>query len=471
MIFTASAFWILFAACAAAVFLNARFTRSQRLQTVILLCASYFFYGSWDYRFLGLIILVSAQTYFLGGMILSSDDSARRKIYLWLSVTLNIGIIFYFKYVNFFLENIYVFLPSTNGNTFQTLDIILPVGISFYVFQTLSFVVDCYYRKISKTPDPLNYFTYVAFFPQLVAGPIERATNLLPQFLSLKPFCWNNLYSGLKLIIIGLFLKVVVADQLAPHVDVIFSNWQSSDVNGGTLLLGVVCFAVQIYGDFCGYSTIAIGVAQVLGFKLMVNFRTPYFATSITAFWRMWHISLSSFFRDYVYFPLGGNQVSLMHWVLNIMVVFLVSGLWHGAAWGYVIWGLIHGFFVVGEGVVGKVWQVQSSKLTRAIGWSYTLFVVGLAWVFFRLPNSTDAFEFIAKMLADPSFPTQNLASIIPLLLWLGMDLLWKGHPLADRLNVVGKRTDEIVLGILLAVVLSSLMFAGDPQAFIYFQF
>lgn len=470
MLFTASAFWILFALCAVAVFANARYLRSLTLQTCLLLCASYYFYGSWDYRFLALIFGVSAQTYVFGNLVLTTPDGRARRVYLWTSIALNVGVIFYFKYTNFFLENFYDLFPMLARDGFRTLDIILPVGISFYVFQTLSYVIDCYRGSITKSPTALTYFTYVAFFPQLVAGPIERATNLLPQFDTLKPLQWDNIAQGLRLVIMGLFLKVVVADQLAPHADVIFNNWASADVNGGTLLLGILCFSVQIYGDFCGYSTIAIGVAYMLGFRLMVNFRTPYFATSISAFWRMWHISLSSFFRDYVYVPLGGSKVSTWKWARNIMAVFLISGLWHGAAWGYVIWGFIHGTLVAVEGLIGRIWTT-SSRILSGIGWVYTLTFVGLAWVFFRLPTSTDAIQYIAKMVSDPSLPTQNLSSVIPIACWFIADVFWKGHPLLDRVRWVGSRTSDMILGVFFAFVISALLFAGDPQAFIYFQF
>lgn len=301
MLFSSSIFWVFFAVVALLLESNTRFIGSIKIQNFILLIASYFFYGYWDWQFLSLIFLVSLQTYIFAKLI--DKYKNHKKIALISSVLINISVLFYFKYANFFVsELVYAFGVK---NSFTLENIILPVGISFYIFQSFTYVLDVYFGKIHPEKDPVKYFTFIAFFPQLVAGPIERASELLPQFNHLKKITLDNLYVGIKIIIIGLFLKSFIADSIAPFTDQIFMNY--SNFNGGTLLIGAIGFTIQIYGDFAGYSLIAIGVAKIMNFELMKNFNTPYFSISIQDFWRRWHISLSSFFRDYVYIPLGGS--------------------------------------------------------------------------------------------------------------------------------------------------------------------
>lgn len=307
------------------------FARSLRLQNVLILVSSYVFYGWWDYRFLLLIFLSTVVDYFIGQGIVHTESKPKKRSLLYLSMIFNLGVLGFFKYYNFFVDSWVELLASVGykiENTF-TIQIILPVGISFYTFQTMSYTIDVYRGNLKPTKDFISFASFVSFFPQLVAGPIERATNLLPQILGKRQFNSAIAIQGLRLIIWGMFKKVVIADSLAPVVNNIFSNYQ--DFDGGTLFLCAIFFAFQIYGDFSGYSDIAIGVSKLFGFELMSNFKFPYFSRNIGEFWRRWHISLSTWFRDYLYIPLGGSRGGKWMSLKNIFVIFLVSGFWHGA--------------------------------------------------------------------------------------------------------------------------------------------
>ena len=380
-----------------------------------------------------------------------------------------------FKYYNFFVESfINLFEVGRGDSAFLTLEIVLPVGISFYVFQTLTYVVDVYKGKITSRPTLLIYFSYVAFFPQLVAGPIERAKNLLPQFGEIKKFRYDDLLIGGCLIIVGLFLKLYVADPLGQISDKIFLD--SSDYNSGERILGIVYFSGQIYGDFCGYSTVAIGLARILGFRLMINFRTPYFSSSVSDFWRRWHISLSSFFRDYIYIPLGGSRSGWIICIVATMVTFLLSGLWHGAAWGFVLWGGLHGFFVVLEKYIP--WSFSTPNSNRilsavAVGAcsTYTLVVVGILWVFFRLPNIDEAFSYLEIFRVGLELPQKERFGLLVLPLLLAVDLFWRTDPLLESKFSRRSFFSEIFLAFLLCFVITGVLNSGDNNAFIYFQF
>jgi len=311
------------------------------LQNTFLLVASYFFYGLWDYRFLSLIIISSLVDYLIGIQLSNNKSKKARKALLAISLIVNLGLLIVFKYYNFFIESfvdlcqVYGYEPHTT-----TLNIVLPVGISFYTFQTLSYTIDIYRNKLEPSKNIITFFTYVAFFPQLVAGPIERAINLLPQIEKKRVFDYLKAKSGLRQILWGLFKKVAIADSCALLVDPIFSDYTEFSTIG--LILGALLFAIQIYCDFSGYSDIAIGVAKLLGIEIMLNFNYPYFSRDIAEFWRRWHISLSTWFRDYVYIPLGGSRVSKALQIRNIFAIFLISGFWHGANWTFIFWGLIH---------------------------------------------------------------------------------------------------------------------------------
>lgn len=307
-----------------------------KLQNLFLLLASYVFYGWWDYRFLSLLFFSTIVDYWVGLQLLKAEAPKARKFWLGVSLTVNLGMLSFFKYYNFFVDSFVDLLNSIGyqANPF-TLKIILPVGISFYTFQTLSYVIDVYRRKLEPTKDFIAFATFITFFPQLVAGPIERATHLLPQILKPRVFNYQRAITGARLILWGMFKKIAIADALAPSVNEIFGNHQGYD--SWTLLLGAFYFSLQIYCDFSGYSDIAIGLSRWFGIDLMTNFRFPYFSRSIGEFWRRWHISLSTWFRDYVYIPLGGSHVGKSKSLRNVLIVFLVSGFWHGANWTFIV--------------------------------------------------------------------------------------------------------------------------------------
>jgi D-alanyl-lipoteichoic acid acyltransferase DltB (MBOAT superfamily) len=322
------------------------FKKNLKAQNFLVLVASYLFYGWWDYRFLSLIFLSTIIDYIVGLKVFQALSQREKKIWMWLSVVFNLGMLGFFKYYNFFADSFAEALGSI-GYTVDvlTLNIILPVGISFYTFQTMSYTLDIYKGKLEPTKDFIAFGAFVSFFPQLVAGPIERASNLLPQMHNKRAFKFEQGVEGIRLIIWGLFKKIVVADSLAIPVNEIFLNYQQC--SSIALIIGAVFFAFQIYGDFSGYSDIARGVAKLFGFELMVNFNFPYFSRNIGEFWRKWHISLSTWFKDYVYIPLGGSKVGKLKAIRNILIIFLVSGFWHGANWTFIVWGAIHGVLFI----------------------------------------------------------------------------------------------------------------------------
>lgn len=359
--------------------------KTAKKQNALLLLASYIFYGSWDWRFLSLILLSSFIDYFCGNYIIGSSHEAKRKLALTLSLASNLGLLFVFKYFNFFIES-FVQLSHLVGLQphIHTLKIILPVGISFYTFQTMSFTLDAYKGKITEKASWLNFFTFVAYFPQLVAGPIERASFLLPQFKNRRFFDEEKAVMGLRRILYGLFLKVVIADVIAAHVNYLYS--QTNEVSLIRLLPAGILFGIQIYCDFAGYSNIAIGVSRLFNIQLNENFATPYFSHSFSNFWRNWHISLSQWFRDYVYIPLGGNKKGSTKMDINIMITFLLSGLWHGANLNFLIWGFFHGSFLAAEKHLRSF-----RKLPKAMGIFIVFLSVSVLWVFFRAPSANFA--------------------------------------------------------------------------------
>lgn len=371
------------------------FSKHLTLRNTVILLSSYLFYGWWDWHFLILIIISSTVDYYVGLKLFKAKEIKTRKAFLALSLIINLGFLFYFKYTNFFIET---FVDSFRlfGSKFQisTLNIILPVGISFYTFQTLSYTIDIYRKQIEPTKDLLSFFTFVAFFPQLVAGPIERASHLLPQFHKTYRFDYAKVKSGLLLMGFGLFKKMVIADRAAILVNQVYSN--PSEHAGHEIVLATILFAFQIYCDFSGYSDIAIGAARTMGFDLMKNFDSPYFSKSVTEFWRRWHISLSTWFRDYVYIPLGGNRKGKYRTYANLFTVFVVSGLWHGAAMTFVIWGAIHGLFIIFEKAITSFRKrFFNSKTSLLLGVPFTFFIVCFAWIFFRAETLKQAFTII----------------------------------------------------------------------------
>ena len=389
-----------------------------KLQNLLVLTASYVFYGWWDWRFLTLIVFSSFVDYWVGLAISKEVKTARKRWFLGCSLAVNLGMLGFFKYCNFFIDSLVAACAELSIDlNVSTLQIILPVGISFYTFQTLSYSIDIYKGKLEPTKDLIAFLAFVSFFPQLVAGPIERASNLLPQFLKGRVMTARNLTIGSRLIVWGMFKKVCVADNLALFVNKAFNS--PDDYAGLVCIIATVFFAFQIYCDFSGYSDIAIGTARLFGFRLMTNFRTPYFSHSIREFWGRWHISLSTWFRDYVYIPLGGSRVGLLKWQRNLILTFLVSGLWHGASWTFVVWGGIHGVVNSLETLNRKysVLQLRIPPLNLLL----TFAVVCLSWVFFRAANVGEAFQFIQKMFVPTAAGITNVVTPYQLLVMTGM--------------------------------------------------
>tara|TARA_Y100001970_G_scaffold261373_1_gene344430 strand:+ start:515 stop:1951 length:1437 start_codon:yes stop_codon:yes gene_type:complete len=456
------------------------FQKNLRVQNLLLLFSSYVFYGWWDWRFLSLIFLSTLVDYFVGLKISNSTDKNLKKFYLWISILFNLGLLGFFKYFNFFIDS-WIDLLGTfgyeNKNTW-TLNVILPVGISFYTFQTMSYSLDIYFGKLKPTNDFISFASFVSFFPQLVAGPIERASNLLPQILRSREFKYNQGVQGLRLILWGMFKKVVIADSLAPNIDRIFNSY--FDFDGGVLLLGLIYFSFQIYCDFSGYSDIAIGTSKLFGFELMSNFRVPYFSRDIGEFWRRWHISLSTWFRDYLYIQIGGSKRGKWLSIRNIFIIFIVSGLWHGANWTFIMWGIIHAMLYIPLFLKGKNRQytttiVAENNLLPTIKESFqigmTFFSTMIAWVFFRSESVRDGFYYLFHMFSNLSYPLQYKSSLGYIVIILILDwMLRKDERLSDY--ILGK--NKIFRVIVKIIIFITIINHSNPIAiteFIYFQF
>jgi alginate O-acetyltransferase complex protein AlgI len=449
-----------------------------RLQNLFLLTAGYVFYGWWDWRFLFLLIASSTVDYIVGVSLKNAREERKRKLILMLSITFNIGLLGFFKYFNFFADSMTTLLTSLGVQVNPlSLNVILPVGISFYTFQSLSYTIDVYKRKMEPTEDALTFFTFVSFFPQLVAGPIERAIRLLPQFAKKRTFDFDLAKDGVRQALWGMFKKVVIADNLAPYVQDIFSN--HTQYGGSTLLLGVFYFAIQIYCDFSGYSDIAIGTAKLFGFDLMRNFALPYFSRDVAEFWRRWHISLSTWFRDYVYIPLGGSRVTLIKAIRNTIIVFTVSGFWHGANWTFVVWGFFNGLLLIPLLLMKKsrnhLGIVAEGRLlprfSEVMQMGLTFFLTLIAWVFFRSENIAQSFSYLGHMFSASLFEIpsgifkENLLLVIILLVieWIQRDKL---HPLQfEKLPVYAR---WLAYYMLIFFILNK---GGHQESFIYFQF
>ncbi len=452
---------------------------NRLLRNSFLLVSSYVFYGWWDWRFLSLIIASSAVDFLVGLQLLKSTSTSARRMALGISLVTNLGLLFIFKYFNFFAESLTSLLTQLNLSVNQfTLEVVLPVGISFYTFQTLSYSIDVYRRKIPPTKDPVAFFAYVSFFPQLVAGPIERAGNLLPQFQRERiQFDFEACKDGLRMILWGLFLKAVLADNLAFHVDQIFQP--KSHFSGSTRALGLVYFAFQIFGDFAGYSLMARGLARLLGFQLMVNFRAPYFSRDIAEFWRRWHISLSSWFRDYIYIPLGGSKKGKGIAILNIFVVFMVSGLWHGAEWTFIFWGLINALlfiplFLAKRNRVNIEVVAKNRRLPTLFELSCvaaTFCLVCLAWTFFRAENLSHAMSYLGELFSPSLFslPDQFRSGIVWIALVVIIEWIDRDSDFPLKWTRISK-TARWAAYLILANIIYFRGHFGD-QNFIYFQF
>ena len=391
---------------------------------LLIILVSYFFYGWWDWRFLSLIIFSSTVDYFIGLELGKSNKQGKRKKLLWTSIAINIGLLGFFKYYNFFItEFINAFDQFGINLQASTLKVILPVGISFYTFQTLSYTIDVYRRKLEPVGDWKIFFAYVSFFPQLVAGPIERATNLIPQFSKTRIFNYEKAKDGMRQILWGLFKKMVIADSCGILVDDIFTNYAS--YGSITLALGAILFAFQIYCDFSGYSDIAIGTARLFGVDLMRNFAYPYFSRNIGEFWRRWHISLSTWFRDYLYIPLGGSRVD-RKWKLirNVFIIFVVSGFWHGANWTFIAWGALNALYFLPSILNGSnrmylntVASKRNLPSLKEFGSILVTFgLVCFSWIFFRVENLSHGFNYILQMITNTSLDLKILREAAPIL-------------------------------------------------------
>ena len=448
-----------------------------KLQNALLLISSYVFYGWWDYRFLSLIIISSLVDFLVGMKMQESQKRTNKRVLLAISLVVNLGLLFFFKYFNFFTDSLVSAFSGIGIDLNRPgLDIVLPVGISFYTFQTLSYTIDIYRGKMEATRSWLAFFSYVAFFPQLVAGPIERAHHLLPQFSKSRVFDYDLARSGMKLILWGLFKKVVLADNCATVVDLVFSD--PSVYSSPELAVGVVFFAFQIYGDFSGYSDMAIGLSRLLGFDLMRNFAYPYFSRDISEFWRRWHISLSTWFRDYVYIPLGGSKGTKSFVLRNVWIIFLVSGLWHGANWTFILWGAVHAMMYSVQLLRRKTrtftGQVAENRFLPRISefanMAGTFAVVCFAWIFFRAENISSAFIYIERLFSFQTFTMHvNVWPFAVIVLTVLMEWIGRKHwqPL-----VFPKLPFWLRWIIYMVVVFMIIAFEPeDLRSFIYFQF
>lgn len=471
------------------------FNRNLKLQNFLIVIASYVFYGWWNWRFL-ILIATTTLCSWISGMLMKYVDNKqadknggrffgnlatvrKRRLIASANIVVNLAILATFKYYNFFVaEFVKLFHLSTDG---LLLNVILPVGISFYTFQALSYSIDVYRRKIEPTRDIVAFFAFISFFPQLVAGPIERATNLLPQFLKKREFDYTTAIEGCWQILWGFFKKIVIADNCALIVNQIFDSYESQSAS--VLLLGAILFSFQIYGDFSGYSDIAIGVSKLFGIKLMTNFNVPYFSRDIAEFWRRWHISLNTWFRDYVYIPLGGSRTTKAKVIRNTFIIFLVSGLWHGANWTFIVWGAYHAFLFLPMILLGRnrnhINEIAEGKLfpspIECVQIITTFLMVVIGWIVFRAETIGDAYAYICgifdkSIFEYPALPNPDVVYtgywMMMLLISLALVVDWINY---KRIPVIKKRCGKFIFAY--AVLIAIAYFSGEPQEFIYFQF
>lgn len=454
-------------------------SRNLKVQNLLLLISSYYFYSCWDWRFLFLLMFSTILDYYTGLKIEDATNKKGKLFWLWLSIIINVGFLGYFKYYNFFIKSFSDLLSQIGLETNpQLLNIILPVGISFYTFHGLSYVIDIYYGRIKSERDFVVYSLFVSFFPLLVAGPIERATHLLPQIRKRRIFNYFQAVDGLRQILWGLFKKIVIADQCAEQVNIIFGDYQN--YSGGVLIIGAIFFAFQIYGDFSGYSDIALGTARLFGIELLKNFNYPYFSRDIAEFWRRWHISLSSWFKDYLYIPLGGSKGGNWMRIRNTFIIFLVSGFWHGANWTFVVWGLLNALFIMPSIIFktnrnnievvakGRIFPNIKEILSILITFSLTVF----AWIFFRAISLEQAIDYIQRI-----FIYQNGLSLfiredlfIPIIVFFIIEWIGRENNFAlEKFGINWKPFYRYFFYFVLIITL--FWFGGKEQQFIYFDF
>jgi D-alanyl-lipoteichoic acid acyltransferase DltB (MBOAT superfamily) len=455
--------------------------KNLKLQNLLIVISSYIFYGWWDWRFLSLILFSTILDYSIGISLSKQVNQNKRKMLLWISILMNLGFLGFFKYYNFFLANFMTafsfFGTEINANS---LNIILPVGISFYTFQTLSYTIDVYKRQLETTKDFIAFSAFVSFFPQLVAGPIERATNLLPQFYTKRYFDYSKTVDGMRQILWGLFKKIVIADNCAQYANIIFNN--SSEYSGSTLVLGAIFFTFQIYGDFSGYSDIAIGTSRLFGFNLKQNFAFPYFSRDIAEFWRRWHISLSSWFRDYLYIPLGGSRGRTRNKIRNVFIIFLVSGFWHGANWTFIIWGALNALYFLPIFITNNNRNnlniVAQGKylpnLKEFLLMSLTFILTVFAWIFFRAENIGHAISYINNIFSPTLFESSEIFPLgLLLLILFFLSIEWMNRNKQYGLEKFNKQKFKFLDVLLLFTVFWSIVIWNSSKEveFIYFQF
>ena len=455
------------------------FNKNKSSQNLLLIVASYYFYSCWDWRFLFLLVFSTFLDYYTGIQIEKSKKETTRKFWFWLSIGVNLGFLGVFKYYNFFASS---FAEMMQGVGLKSspflLDVVLPVGISFYTFHGLSYVIDIYYKRIKAEYNFVDYSLFVSYFPLLVAGPIERATHLLPQVKVKRSFDFDKAKEGIYQFIWGLLKKVVIADTCATYANAIFDHYPS--MNSLSLILGAVYFAFQIYGDFSGYSDMALGMSKLFGIDLLKNFNYPYFSRDIAEFWRRWHISLSSWFKDYLYIPLGGSKGSKAMQVRNVFIIFVVSGFWHGANWTYLAWGFLNGLYFLPLLLLKRnrtnienpelAWNWSSLRVFLNILSTFMLSCV--AWVFFRAKTVTDAFLYLKGIMVNGNFSSQYLDNerynyeillLLFVFVWVEWQYKTKVEPISGRFATLK-----------MAACLAAIIMLGtysDYKEFIYFQF
>jgi alginate O-acetyltransferase complex protein AlgI len=456
------------------------FNKSLKFQNILLLVSSYYFYACWNYKFLFLLFFSTFLDYFTAIKIEKSDNDKLKTFWFWLSISINLGFLGFFKYYNFFVTSFQDLFSNFGVNIDPwTLKIILPVGISFYTFHGLSYVIDIYKGRIKAEKNFVDYSVFVSFFPLLVAGPIERATHLLPQIKKARIFNYSKSVDGLRQILWGLFKKIVIADQCAEHVNLIFDNQQ--DYSSLGLLMGAILFAFQIYGDFSGYSDIALGIARLFGIELLRNFAFPYFSRDIAEFWRRWHISLSTWFKDYLYIPLGGSKGGTWKRVRNTFVIFLVSGFWHGANWTFIVWGCLNALFIMPSIIFNTNRNnleivAQNSKLPdfkELFSMIKTFALTTLAWIFFRSLNITQAINYIIGIFSFQTNTTKlHFRGDLIICIVFFFLIEWMGRREQFALAKFGLSWNKYIRLTFYFVLLVMLFwFGGKEQQFIYFDF
>lgn len=456
------------------------FKGNYKWQNVLLLVASYFFYACWDWRFLFLLVFSTVLDYYTGIKMAEAATKKSKSFWFWLSVGINLGFLGVFKYYNFFADSLVDSLSLLGIKAhLWTLKVILPVGISFYTFHGLSYVIDIYKDKIKPERNFIDYSVFVSFFPLLVAGPIERATHLLPQIQKKRDFNYKTAIDGLRQILWGLFKKVVIADNCAKYGNIIFSD--NEDYTGSSLIIGALLFTIQIYGDFSGYSDIALGTARLFGVELLRNFAFPYFSRDIAEFWRRWHISLSTWFRDYLYIPLGGSKGGTWMKVRNTFIIFIVSGFWHGANWTFIAWGLINALFIMPSILFNSnrnnLDTVAQGKIIPSLKETFqvviTFLMASFCWIFFRAENLTHAFDYINGIFSMSAFAIPNIK--LDYVLWFILPFMlieWLGRERQYAISHMGLNWPAPLRWIFYyLIVVIIFYFAGSEQQFIYFQF